>query len=108
MTLLDDHLARSEAALVEAAGDRALCAIARSGTAVPAAKYHEGARAALADVRRRSTGEPLAGVTTAVRAAWQAQQERGVPAGREWEAYRTGGLDALEALAADLGAADPR
>ena len=108
MTLLDDHLARSEAALVEAAGDRALCAVARSGVAVPAVKYHEGARAALADVRRRGSGEPLATAVTAVRAAWQAQHERGVPAGREWEAYRTGGLDALEALAAELAAVHPR
>ena len=92
--------------LAGATGDTSLCTLARSGRSHPAAKFHEGAARALADVRRglrRAPDDPT-GVRRQVAEKWVADQEALAPRGRDWEAYHAGGLDALERLADELGA----
>lgn len=89
------------AALAHATGDSSLCALARAGTPHPAAKFHEGAVSALADVRRTLTRQRASSSTGAVagaRAHWEdyaTLAERG----RDWAAYYAGGVEALDLLA---------
>lgn len=97
------------AALAAATGDTSLCTLARSGQSHPAAKFHEGAARALADVRRavrratRDETDPRAGgVRLLVREKWLADQAAMATRGRDWEAYHAGGLDALDRLAEEL------
>lgn len=101
-----------EAALAElatATGDASLCALARSGRSHPAAKLHEGASRALADVRRGLRRTPEADPATVlaqVTDRWLADQVAMASRGRDWRAYHAGGIDALERLGeelADLG-----
>jgi hypothetical protein len=91
--------------LAAATGDTSLCALARSGRSHPAAKFHEGAARALADVRRglrRADGGGVGAVSAQVRKRWLADQEAMASRGRDWAAYYAGGLDALDWLADDL------
>jgi hypothetical protein len=107
--LLDVVRSREEAATTALAGmtgDASLCAVSRSGTPHPAVKFHEGAAAALAQVRRllarEPDGDPVAAIAS-VRADWD---ERNAPLAqrhRDWAAYHAGGLEALDALAEELG-----
>lgn len=89
-----EHLARIS-------GDTSLCTTSRSGEPAPAVKYHEGRWAALREVakRVRAGGEP-ATEAAAARERWSADLARLVErgAGRDWVAYRTGGVDALDEL----------
>ena len=92
--------------LARISGDASLCTMSRSGQPAPAVKYHEGEWAALREVAKRA--KPHGDVTaeaTAARSRWAADlarlTERG--AGRDWIAYRTGGLDALDALLTSSG-----
>jgi hypothetical protein len=77
--------------------------VSRSGRSQPASKYHEGAVAALADVRRALTraepGMPGREVAAQVRGCWAAGYETMADPGRDAQAYYTGGLEALERLA---------
>lgn len=91
-----------EARLLAAAGDRSLCDLSRAG-APGGVKDLEGRLAALAEVGRavragRAPGE----VVREVLAAWRAELPRDEARGPVWLAYRRGGTDELEALAADL------
>ena len=97
MVDLADHRARAERHLVEAVGG-SLCAIGKSGRSFPAAKYHEGAVAALAEAMRTdATVHDL----EALVARWR--RPAGVTADSpDWIAYREGGVDALEAVLAEL------
>ena len=91
--------------LAAATGDTSLCALARSGRSHPAAKLHEGAARALADVRRglrRAPETEPATVLAEVTEKWLADQAAMAPRGREWEAYHAGGLDALDRLGEEL------
>lgn len=96
--------ARERAALValsDATGDTSLCALARSGTPHPAAKFHEGAVSALADVRRTVTRQPAtspADAITVARARWEDNATL-AERGRDWAAYYAGGVEALDLLA---------
>ncbi|MFJ6113969.1 hypothetical protein ACIQC8_07640 [Agrococcus sediminis] len=87
--------------LAQAAGDRSMCAISRDGRPHVAAKYHEGAVSALAEVRRGLPAGAAADSTAElVRAAldrWTAQAERN-PDAPAWVAYAAGGRDALARL----------
>lgn len=102
-------------ALTAATGDTSLCAASRSGTSVPAVKYHEGAYSALADARRAVTAiaDPPGGESSArsavleVRARWQAQVGTTGRAGPSWAGYLSGGLDALDRLLDDDGTPQP-
>lgn len=89
-----------------AAGGRSLCELARAGTSMPAAKYHEGSAAALAEARRmvQRGGDGPDGATAVrvslrdIRARWQTQVGTAGRTGPGWTGYLTGGLDALEQL----------
>lgn len=86
-------------AMSRLAGGAAVCTFSRAGIAVPGIKYAEGRWAALREVHRRaSTAEPdvAAQVLTSWRAELAAVEQR--EAGRDWIAYRTGGVDALTEL----------
>jgi hypothetical protein len=92
-------------ALAAAAGDTSLCALSRSGTSHPAVKFHEGAAAALAQVRRLLTRQPgteAGAAIVTVRDAWNDQNALLAGRSRDWAAYHAGGLEALDALAEEL------
>jgi hypothetical protein len=103
--LLAEVRRREEAAttaLARAAGNTSLCALSRSGASHPAVKFHEGAAAALAQVRRlltRQTDAPSAGAIDAVREDWNDQNAALAQRSRDWAAYHAGGLEALDGLA---------
>jgi len=85
--------------------------MSREGAAVPAAKYYEGAAAALAEARRAVEaavdGPDGAHAARAafldVRARWRTQSRTIGRTGEAWTGYLTGGLDALEQLIGDGG-----
>lgn len=87
-------------------GSTGLCTISRAGHSVPALKYDEGAASALADLRRALRyAEPdvdeatLLAAIAEVRETWRhAPAHRLAHASRDWQAYATGGEDALSAL----------
>lgn len=100
--------ARREAALRalgSTVGTTALCTLARDGIPMPAAKFHEGSAAALADLVRRVSarpGVPLLALARASLAGWdEAAAARG-DLGGDWSAYDTGGREALRQLIEDL------
>ena len=112
LPLIESVRARELVALANlgaATGNRSLCSLARSGTSVPSAKYHEGAAAALAEARRAiksivadSDAAPRArAAILGIRARWQARLDAMGRAGPDWAGYLTGGLDALDQLIAD-------
>jgi hypothetical protein len=80
--------------------------LSRSGRSQPAAKYHEGAVAALADIRRALTrAEPgMLGweVAAQVRGCRAAGYETMADPGRDAQAYYGGGLEVLDRLAQRL------
>ncbi len=98
------------AALEAAAGNASLCALSRGRTPVPAVKYHEGAAAALAEVRRAVHALPAGpDVEPAMRSAlaqvherWSRQASSPGRTGPNWAGYLTGGLDALDQLVDQL------
>jgi len=111
LDLLRRDKAAAVAALEAAAGTTSLCALSRSGRSHPAAKYHEGAVAALGDVRRALTtaarGTLARDVAVHVSAGWTARFERMTDPGRDWQAYYTGGIEALDRLIDRPAQTDP-
>ena len=96
--------------LTAAAGDRSLCAHSRDGLPWPAAKYHEGAVAALAEARRalgQASGDPDAAVR-AIRDSWAARRGSELASAASWSAYLDGGVDALDGLVAETLPGVPR
>ena len=105
--LLDDLLAIASRSLDTSTGGAAMCTFTKAGIAVPGMKYAEGRWAALREVRRStSTTASVRVATAATRATWHAALEkaRAQAAGADWIAYRSGGIDALDELAASLSA----
>lgn len=96
-------LADAEQQLNGAVGASSLCAISRSGARVDGAKYLEGRVAALRDLLRGGgNGTDVTGTLQAVGATWRAALAMVVDndMGPVWIAYRTGGVDVLEEVAA--------
>jgi hypothetical protein len=94
------HLERAAIGrLTAAAGNESLCTISRNGAPRPAAKYHEGAVAALAEARRavdkQAPDRDPALTVRAVRHRWATHVGTDTAA---WRAYNDGGLDALATL----------
>jgi len=115
--LIESFRALERAALADVdatSGGRSLCSISRDGATVPAAKYHEGAAAALAEARRAieaSTDCPdrvqsARAVLLDVRARWRIQSGTRGRTGSDWNGYLAGGLDVLEQLINDDGGLD--
>jgi hypothetical protein len=102
LDLLRRHEAAAVAAFEAGTGSTSLCTLSRSGRSHPAAKYHEGAVAALGDVRRALTtsapGTLATDVAAYISAGWTARFERMTRPGRDWQAYYTGGIEALDRL----------
>ena len=103
------HLDQAGQALAGLVEGRSMCAIGRSGRSFPAAKYHEGATSAPAQLRhglkrRAGHGEaPDVSVLARTAAAdWRERADRPATAGPHWHAYLAGGAEALEALAEEL------
>lgn len=95
--------ARAEAALAHGRllGNTSACAIAKSGQPYPAGKFWEGQTAALTELLRKplgneDTSDVAAATTLALLDAWRVRHVPGSP--REAEAYRAGGVQALEDL----------
>ncbi|MEZ5114947.1 MAG: hypothetical protein R2737_01655 [Candidatus Nanopelagicales bacterium] len=99
---LEGALARARADLQASAGGAAVCTFTRAGIPVPSVKLHEGAWAALSEVRRqgRRGRDPLEQVAQDVRSRWAADLElrRQRDAGPDWVAYLLGGVEALDRL----------
>ena len=120
--LIESFRACERAALADLAaiaGGRSLCSISRQGTPVPAAKYHEGTAAALAEARRAiealsdgpDGGQSARAALREVRARWLAQSRTRGRTGPDWTGYLAGGLDGLEQMIDNdggLDALDPR
>lgn len=85
----------AEAELAAAAGDRSLCAIAKSGRSFPAVKYLEGRVAALGELHRSAADGALD--LGEARMRWEGL---GALAARsdDWLAYQQGGLDLIDQL----------
>jgi len=104
--LLTDVDQRRSAALQRLAavtGDAGVCAVTKSGQAFPAAKFHEGAVAALGEVRRslhRAGGQPTS-IVGAVLGEWLDRQSVAAERGVDWRAYTSGGVEELRLLQAD-------
>jgi hypothetical protein len=99
--VLDRRLESIDLELAAASGGRSLCAISRSVGSVPAAKYLEGRRAAISELRRAvRAGRPFAEVLAERTSAWRAEFARTIESsmGPDWRAYRAGGVDELESL----------
>lgn len=100
--------------LVAIAGGQSLCSPSRQGATAPAAKYCEGAAAALAEVRRAveavADGPDIASSARAVvldvRARWREQSHTMGRRGPDWAGYLTGGLDSLKQMIDDDGGFD--
>lgn len=101
LELVRAHEQSALAALAGATGDTSLCALARTGTPHPAAKFHEGAASALADVRRTVTRQPATSPANAIAAARARWEDDATLAGRgrDWAAYHAGGVEALDHIA---------
>lgn len=97
------------ARLSTATGDASLCAVSRCGVPRPAAKYYEGAVAALTDVRRRleTSPEPADTAVDHVREHWEARREGAAVSSSTWQAYLDGAVDALDDLARHASPAAP-
>ena len=109
-SLLEQRLVAIERELTEAAGGASLCAISRSAGSVPAAKYLEGRMAAIRELRRAlAAGRSFAEVVDERRDAWRSAFEQAVERsmGPDWHAYRAGGVDELDSLAA-AASTDPK
>ena len=105
--VLDSLLEDAATTLGRLAGGAAVCTFSRAGVPVPGIKYAEGRWAALREVQRAtSRGASREAATAAALVTWEAEVESAVSrgAGRDWVAYRTGGVDALSTLL-DLPAA---
>ncbi|WP_439565795.1 hypothetical protein [Microcella sp.] len=79
-------------ALTSAAGDDSLCTLARER--LPAAKYHEGAVAALGDALRASRS----GAALPDSDSWGSQWSHLMHRDSSWTAYVRGGREALTHL----------
>ncbi|MGV8967573.1 MAG: hypothetical protein ACOH2F_15000 [Cellulomonas sp.] len=95
--------------LAAAAAGRSMCSLSRAGASVPAAKYHEGAAAALGEARRAVAALPTsADEAPAVRAAlldvgarWRGESGTPGRSGPGWTGYLAGGIDALDLMIDD-------
>ena len=87
---------------------RSLCSLSRVGDCVPAAKFHEGAVAALSEARRAVVSIPGDVAADDVRAAllgvgarWRGESGTAGRSGPDWAGYLAGGMDALDQLIRD-------
>ena len=104
--MVREHEIAAMATLAAVAGHTSLCVLSRSGTSYPAAKYHEGAVSALAEVRRALTQSPTpelpAARVIAIREAWTVRSSGTLGAAPGWHAYYRGGIEALDQLLAPV------
>lgn len=108
---LDALRADAAEALTAASGGRSLCRVGREyGGGGPAnLKHHEGRMAVFSELRRALMGasgdDVFRQALAETRARWEALRAKHAdrPSGA-WFAYASGGLEALDEVAADLGA----
>ena len=81
-------------------GNRSACAMGRNGQSFPAYKYHEGRAAALGDLGRRlRRSDDVSATLLALQQQWDEEVEGRSGTGRDWEAYASGGRDAVRTVA---------
>ncbi|MEQ6901509.1 hypothetical protein [Nocardioides sp. YIM 152588] len=105
--LVRAHREAALEALSHSLGTSSLCALSRTGRAMPAAKFHEGASRAFADVLRAAGAAPddeLEAIVVAVAARWEADEAGRAGLGPDWAAYAAGGGEGLADLVDELRA----
>ncbi len=107
---LDTLVAEAAADLQGVDHGAPVCAADRANRQVAGLKHTEGRWAALRGVQREAArGADLADALDRARARWQADLDlhRARESGRDWIAYCTGGVEALDQLAEALGGDRP-
>ncbi|HAM44015.1 MAG TPA: hypothetical protein DCM67_03190 [Propionibacteriaceae bacterium] len=103
---LDEWIGQATELLQGRSAGQAMCTFTKAGISVPGMKYAEGRWAALREVQRAvHSGTELTEAAPAAEQSWteqlEALQQRS--AGKDWIAYRSGGIDVLAELIAQLG-----
>ena len=105
-SVLEQHRALAEAALVAATGGGSLCRTG-DGPQVTGPKFAEGRLAAVADLQRKVRATPDADTEVLAREAltsWQHEQRVSGVQSPAWSAYRDGGMAELTSVIEDLSA----
>ena len=111
LTQLETALAEARAALTQAAGGQAVCAIHKFGTPSEALKYNEGKEFVLRDVlrllRKDAADADVAALLAEHARTFTGYRTSAVTTTPLWQAYALGGLDGVAFARAVLGIADP-
>ena len=111
LTQLETALAEARAALTQAAGGQAVCAIHKFGTPSEALKYNEGKEFVLRDVlrllRKDAADADVAALLAEHARTFTGYRTSAVTTTPLWQAYALGGLDGVTFARAVLGIADP-
>lgn len=102
---LDELITDAAQLMQQRSGGESVCSFTKAGESVPGLKYAEGRWAALREVRRSAgSGGELSRVVAEATISWETHLDRlaSRSAGRDWIAYRNGGVDALTDLAQSL------
>jgi hypothetical protein len=103
LAAIDERADAAAAAMASATDGASLCSVSRSGERIPGVKYPEGRWAAMRALRRalrRADAEAGAAIA-ALRAEWADDLAARRSTGQDnWIAYRLGGVDALDEVAA--------
>ena len=110
LTQLETALAEARAALTQAAGGQAVCAIHKFGTPSEALKYNEGKEFVLRDVlrllRKDAADADVAALLAEHARTFTGYRTSAVTTTPLWQAYALGGLDGVAFVRAVLGLAD--
>ena len=111
LTQLETALAEARAALTQAAGGQAVCAIHKFGTPSEALKYNEGKEFVLRDVlrllRKNAPDADMTALLAAHARTFAGYRTSTVTATPAWQAYAQGGLDGVTFARTLLGIAGP-
>ena len=103
LAAIDARAEAAAAAMTSATAGASLCSVSRTGERIPGVKYPEGRWAAMRALRRalRRNDHSAVEAIAALRAEWAADLAARRASGQEnWIAYRLGGVDALDEVAA--------
>lgn len=103
---LDEWIREATELLQGRSAGQAMCTFTKAGISVPGMKYAEGRWAALRELQRAvRAGAELSEAAFAAEHSWTEQLAtlHRRDAGQDWIAYRSGGVDVLAELIAQLG-----
>lgn len=107
---LDEWIGQATELLQGRSAGQAMCTFTKAGISVPGMKYAEGRWAALRELQRAvRAGADLSEAAVAAERSWTEQLAtlHRRSAGQDWIAYRSGGVDVLAELIAQLGTKGP-